>query len=62
MLEGYRLDVVPEFLFYYRVRPDGMTRTMDHYLSQMRVERVFRSHLQRIGLIADAKVIFIICP
>ena len=39
--QGHRIDVVPEYLFYYRHRPGSMLRTTDAYLNRRRVLRQF---------------------
>ncbi len=38
---GHRIDVVPEYLFYYRHRPTSLLRTTDSYLNRRRVLRQF---------------------
>lgn len=38
---GHRLDVIPDYLFYYRHRATSMQRTMDLILSRRRVLRQF---------------------
>jgi glycosyltransferase involved in cell wall biosynthesis len=47
---GYRLDVVPEFLFYYRHLPDSLSRTTSHYQNMTRVLNVYRQHLGLEGV------------
>jgi glycosyltransferase involved in cell wall biosynthesis len=52
---GYRLDVIPEHLFYYRYRRDSLYRTTNTYLNQERVLRQYfcmekLSDADRIGL------------
>jgi GT2 family glycosyltransferase len=42
VLAGYRLEVVPEGLFWYRVRADSMSRTMDRFGSERRRLRPYR--------------------
>lgn len=39
--QGYRVDVVPEYLFYYRHRPTSLLRTTDSFLNRRRVLRQF---------------------
>ncbi|TWU37412.1 glycosyltransferase [Novipirellula artificiosorum] len=39
--QGHQLDVIPEYLFYYRHREDSLMRSTDHYLNQYRVMRQF---------------------
>jgi O-antigen biosynthesis protein len=38
---GHRIDVVPEYLFYYRYRPTSLLRTTDSMLNRRRVLRQF---------------------
>jgi GT2 family glycosyltransferase len=38
---GYELDVIPEYLFFYRHRPTSMFRTTDLFLNHRRVLRQF---------------------
>lgn len=39
--QGHRIDVVPEYLFYYRHRPASLLRTTDAFLNRRRVLRQF---------------------
>lgn len=54
-LAGYKMDVIPEFLFYYRYRETSRLRSTDHYQNEARVMRVYRQKLAPLGLgdIAD---------
>ena len=49
-LQGYKLDVVPEFLVYYRQQSGIRTKTMDFYLSEKRVLRNYEDELKKLGL------------
>lgn len=49
-LQGYRLDVIPEVLFYYRHLPDSLFRTTSFYQNTMRVQQVYFDHLSQSGL------------
>lgn len=49
-LSGYKLDVIPEFLFYYRHREDSRLRNTDNYLNEARIARVYQNYLSRLGL------------
>ncbi len=49
-LEGYKMDVIPEILFFYRHREDSRLRTTDLYLNEARVLRVFEKKLETVGL------------
>ncbi len=52
MFQQYKADVIPEFLFYYRVsnKEQSMSRTINHFESQMRVQRVYQENLRTLGL------------
>ncbi len=41
VLKGFKLQVIPEFLFWYRVSPDSMLRTTAAYRNQMRSIRPY---------------------
>lgn len=49
-LSGHALDVIPDYLLYYRIRDDGMFRTNDLYENKMRVLRVYEERLRQVGL------------
>lgn len=49
-LAGYKLDVIPEFLLYYREREDSRLRTTDGYQNDSRVVRHYRERLREVGL------------
>ena len=44
------LDVIPEFLLYYRVRDDGRRQTSRRYHSHTRVLRNYETRLREIGM------------
>ncbi|MBZ0303991.1 MAG: glycosyltransferase [Anaerolineae bacterium] len=47
---GYRLDVIPEFLLFYRYRSDSLMRTAREYDFAMRGLEVYRDQLRSVGL------------
>lgn len=47
VLGGYRLDVVPEILFYYRLTGNGLTKTTDEFRNRLRVQRTYARLLQQ---------------
>src|SRR5690606_31010600 len=49
-LEGYKLDVIPEFLCYYRYRPESRLRVTNEFENQSRVLRVYARKLADYGL------------
>jgi glycosyltransferase involved in cell wall biosynthesis len=49
-LTGHKLDVIPEFLLFYRERDDSRLRTTDTYLNDTRVVRHYQERLRSVGL------------
>jgi len=49
-LAGYRLDVIPEFLSYYRFRDNSLIRSTEMYLNYMRVLRVYEERFGTAGV------------
>jgi glycosyltransferase involved in cell wall biosynthesis len=49
-LAGYKLDIIPEFLLFYRQRKDSRLRTTDPYLNHARVLRHYEEKLRQVGL------------
>ncbi|MDQ2902504.1 MAG: glycosyltransferase [Chloroflexota bacterium] len=49
-MAGYTLDVIPEFLYFYRYRQDSMVRTTDPLLNESRVIRHYMEKLRPLGL------------
>lgn len=49
-LAGYKLDVIPEFLFYYRVRKDSRLRSTEHFQNEGRVMSAYKDLLAPLGL------------
>jgi glycosyltransferase involved in cell wall biosynthesis len=49
-LASMALDVLPEFLLYYRTRENSMFRTNNLYENKLRVLRVYEEHLRSVGL------------
>lgn len=49
-LNGYRLDVIPEFLFFYRHREASRLRTTSHFQNEQRVLRNYEAALTPLGL------------
>lgn len=50
VLSGYELDVIPDYLFFYRYRQDSLFRTTDTYANILRVQMVYREKLATLGL------------
>lgn len=49
-LGGYKLDVIPEYLFYYRVTPGGFSRVTSKFRNEMRVLRRYQEVLNEVGM------------
>jgi len=56
-LSGYKLDVIPRALFFYRWREDGRNNTSDPFENQCRVARVYEERLRTVGLEGLASLI-----
>lgn len=50
IIGGYKVGIVPEPLFFYRVRPDSMLRTYDRFRGFLRVADALTEHLGTDGL------------
>src|SRR5690606_7012234 len=46
-LEGYRLDVIPEFLFYYRAHPGNRSSKFENYRHTRHLLDTYASHLPK---------------
>ena len=49
-LAGFKVDVIPEYLYYYRVTPNSMIRTTDRYSNTLRALRAYTDQMQALGL------------
>lgn len=49
-LNGYTIDVIPEFLFFYRHIDDSRMRQADTYVNETRLVAVYEEHLRKVGL------------
>jgi hypothetical protein len=49
-LNGYKLDVIPEQLFYYRHQGEGFSRVTSMVQNQQRVLRAYYAHARKIDL------------
>jgi hypothetical protein len=49
-LEGYKMDVIPEYLFFYRYRADSRLRSTEEFQNDARVLRVYEEKLRPLGL------------
>ncbi|MBZ0298028.1 MAG: glycosyltransferase [Anaerolineae bacterium] len=50
VFEGYRMDVIPEFLFFYRHLATSLQRVTSRYQNTMRVQKVYRKQLDKVQL------------
>jgi GT2 family glycosyltransferase len=58
VLGGYRVDVVPEALFYYRITGSGLTGSTGEYRNRLAVQRIYGELLGRVGLHGLAPFLF----
>jgi glycosyltransferase involved in cell wall biosynthesis len=56
-LSGYRLDVIPRALFFYRWREAGRNNTSDPFENQCRIASVYEERLRKVGLEGLASMI-----
>jgi len=56
-LEGYKVDIIPEYLFYYRYRDDSRLRSTELYLNDMRVLHAYQDKLHRFGMASLAPLV-----
>lgn len=57
-LAGYEIDVIPEYLFFYRFLEEGFSRVTNQYDNQMRVLRAYQERLHGTGLEHLPEVVF----
>ncbi len=57
-LAGYKIDVVPEYLFFYRHREGGFSKVTSQYRNEMRIQRVYREKLKEVGLEPLAPMVY----
>jgi GT2 family glycosyltransferase len=56
-LAGYKIDVLPEFLHFYRQVDDGLSRTCDPFLSTLRIVETYDRYLAAYGLLGTASAL-----
>jgi O-antigen biosynthesis protein len=49
-LAGYRVDVLPDFLQFYRRVPGTLSTRTNRYLDRLRLAQAYEEYLQKIGL------------
>ena len=49
-LLGMSFDVVPEYLYFYRIRENSRLRTTPKFLNESRVLDGYLPHLQKLGM------------
>lgn len=49
-MAGLRVDVLPEFLLYFRKTETGLSRTSSEYDAKRRLIETYEDHLARAGL------------
>jgi len=57
-LAGYRTDVVPEYLHFYRQLDDGLSRTSNEFLAKERMLEAYDRHLAPAHLYGAAHALF----
>jgi glycosyltransferase involved in cell wall biosynthesis len=60
-LAGYKTDVLPEFLHFYRQVDDGLSRTCDPFLSKLRIVETYDRYLAAYGLPGVASALCALC-
>ncbi|MBZ5601716.1 MAG: glycosyltransferase [Acidobacteriia bacterium] len=50
LLDGYKTDVIPEFLLRFRQLPDGLALTSDEFAAKRRLIEAYEERFARIGL------------
>ncbi len=56
-LRGYKLDIIPRVLFYYRFRESGRNNTSDTFENECRIAAVYEKQLATVGLEGLASVV-----
>lgn len=56
-LSGYKLDVIPEPLFWYRLNPSGLRSTMSLYHSHQLVFSAYKKHLPPFAIQACSQLL-----
>lgn len=49
-MAGYRTDVLPEYLYFYRIVEDGVAQNIDRFRSMLRLAKVYEEALAPVGL------------
>jgi hypothetical protein len=58
LLSGYKTDVVPEYLHFYRQLEDGLSRTANEFLAKDRMLEAYDRHLAPAHLYGAARALF----
>jgi glycosyltransferase involved in cell wall biosynthesis len=57
-MAGYRTDVIPEFLHYYRVVDDGLARSFVDFTAKQRIIDTFDRRMAQVGLSGAANAMY----
>jgi len=57
-LAGYKTDVVPEYLHFYRQVEDGLARTADAFLAKQRIIETYDRHFASAGVYGAGTAMF----
>jgi glycosyltransferase involved in cell wall biosynthesis len=57
-LAGHRVDVVPEYLHFYRKLPDGLARTGNEFLGKQRMSEAYDARLATVGMDGVARAMY----
>jgi GT2 family glycosyltransferase len=57
-LAGYKTDVLPEYLHFYRQLEDGLSRTSDDFLAKRRIIDLYDKHLASLKLYGAATAMY----
>ena len=57
-LGGYRTDVIPEYLHFYRQIDDSLSRRADRFIAKRRMIETFDRSLGQVGLYGTANAIW----
>ena len=50
VMAGFRVDVLPEFLLYFRKTESGLSRTSSEYEAKRRLIETYENELAKVGL------------
>ena len=60
-LAGYKTDVLPEYLHFYRQLEDGLSRTSDDFLAKRRIIETYDKHFASVKVYGVATAMYGMC-